>query len=295
MDSQINQPELWIQDYPWPESSSHKYSRGTVLIAGGGVECTGAARLAAMAAARVGAGLVAIAAHSTALPVYAAACLSIMVRGYAEPDQLNRLLEQDKYDVLLLGPGQGVTSTTRSAVLAALATAKPTVLDADALTCFADHVESLREALHPAVLLTPHEGEFERLFGVRFNNSLRRTATVVETARHLNCTVLLKGSHTVIARPDGDYRINQNAPATLATAGSGDVLAGLCAGLMALGMDSYQSASMACWLHGEAAARAGYGLIADDLPLLTTMALNRLAPHRKQFSTKPEKTEAPHG
>lgn len=278
MDQQINHPGLWLQDYPWPEGHVHKYQRGTVLVAGGGSECTGAARLAALAALRSAAGLTAIACPREALPIYAAACLAVMVRPYDLPLQLKELFEQPRYHTLVIGPGHGVGATTRAAVLDALATGKPTLLDADALTSFAgDDLPALTAALHPDVLITPHEGEFESLFGAPFQNTLRRIGMVVETARNLGCTVLLKGASTVIARADGDYRLHQGAPATLATAGSGDVLAGICGGLMAAGMTPYQAASMGVWLHGEAAKRIGYGLIAEDLPDQLPAVLNALA------------------
>jgi NAD(P)H-hydrate epimerase len=240
----------------------------------GGYPITGAARLAARAAARIGAGLTTIAVPEAGLPVYAAALTSIMVRPLAQPDDLARLLADARISALLIGPGAGIDDTTRERAHAMLASGRPVVLDADAISVFAERPRELFQAIRTACVLTPHEGEFARLFGSRGDKLARARAA----ARESRAVIVLKGADTVIAAPDGRAIINSNAPATLATAGSGDVLAGLIVGLLAQGMDAYLAAAAAVWLHGAAAADFGPGLLAEDLPDLLPAVLQRLEP-----------------
>jgi NAD(P)H-hydrate epimerase len=252
-----NAPGLW--QVPFPTAEGHKYSRGHALILGGGT-MTGAARLAARAARRVGAGLVTIAGPAEALPVYRAGDPGTIV---IECDPFESVLADSRRNALLLGPGAGAGEETAAKVLAALATGRACVLDADALTSFAGRPESLFACLSPQTVLTPHDGEFSRLFGAVAGSRLERAR---EGARRCGAVVVLKGADTVIAHPDGRAFINTNAPPALATAGSGDVLAGLVAGLLAQGMDAFAAAAAAVWLHGEAARVVGRGMIAEDLP-----------------------------
>ena len=264
-------PRLWVNDLPlWRDGLArqglfdHKYARGHVTILGG-ARATGAARLAALAARRIGAGLVTIAAPRNVMAIYQAAEPGNLVMPVDSGAALARLLEDERRNAILLGPGSGLTSRTRESVLAALATGRSVVLDADAITLFANDPEALFGAIVGPVLMTPHEGEFRRLFP-----DLGSVAGKVERVRHAaalsGATILLKGPDTVIADPDGLAVINVHAPATLATAGSGDVLAGLVAGLMAQGLTPLAAGAAAAWLHGECAYQfGGPGLIAEDL------------------------------
>ncbi len=270
-----NTPALWPAAAHGPDPSGHKYTRGHALIAGG-AETTGAARLTARAALRSGAGLATIAAPRRAWPVYAAAELAVMVRPIDDVAGYTALLEDKRFSVLTLGPGLGLDAPARGLVEAAGATGRQLVLDADALTLFADTPEVLFEMTRaaPAAVLTPHMGEFQRLFGDVAGSKLdqARTAAVLSGA-----VMVLKGPDTVIAAPDGRAAINAHAPPTLATAGSGDVLAGIITGLLASGASAFDAACAGVWLHGEAAYQFGPGLIASDLLDTLPVALSAAA------------------
>ncbi|HUZ73429.1 MAG TPA: NAD(P)H-hydrate dehydratase [Stellaceae bacterium] len=268
-----NGPALWLDAYPWPQSDGHKYRRGHALVRGGAV-MTGAARLAARAAARIGSGLVTVAAPEAAWPVYAAALTGIIVRPIAGDDSFAALLADPRRNAVLVGPGAGTDAATRRDALAALGHRRAAVLDADALTVFAGDAEALFAAIAGATVLTPHEGEFVRLFGAE--EALDKLARARAAAARSGAVVLLKGPDTVIAAPDGPAAINANAPPDLATGGSGDVLAGMILGLLAQGLDPFRAAAAAAWLHGEAARFFGPGLVADDLPEEIPSVLRRL-------------------
>ncbi|OHC75988.1 MAG: bifunctional ADP-dependent (S)-NAD(P)H-hydrate dehydratase/NAD(P)H-hydrate epimerase [Rhodospirillales bacterium RIFCSPLOWO2_12_FULL_58_28] len=255
-----NAPLLWLDRYPWPEAASNKYARGHGVVVGGG-EMTGAARLASTAARRVGAGLVTIAAPAEAMVVYAAGAPGTLFRPAADDKELAVLLSDPRKNAVLIGPGSGVSETTRLMTLEALRTGRPCVLDADALTVFQDDPQSLFSAIAGPCVLTPHEGEYARLFGCSGDKLFRARAA----ARQSGATVLIKGADTVIASPDGRAAISVNGPPELATAGTGDVLAGFILGLLAQGMDAFDAACAASWLHGAAAAQFGPGLIAEDI------------------------------
>ncbi len=257
----VNAPALWLTRYPWPAAGDHKYSRGHAVVAGGGVETTGAARLAARAALRVGAGLVTVAAPTDALPIYATTLEAVMTRVTADADAFADLIADPRKNAVLLGPGGGVTEETRAKTLAALSAGKACVLDADALTVFKDEPDELFTAISSPCLLTPHDGEYRRLFDVA-GDKVARARAAAETS---GAAVLSKGADTVIAAPDGRAAINDNAPPELATAGAGDVLAGLALGLMAQGMGAFDAGCAAAWLHGACATHIGPGLIAEDL------------------------------
>ena len=256
-----NNPLLWSKALPRLRDDGNKYTRGHALISGG-YPTTGAARMAGRAAARAGAGLTTIAVSMEALPVYSAALTSVMVSPVATPADFDRLLADSRYSGLLIGPGAGIGPTTRARVLALLKTGRPTVLDADALTSFEGDPDTLFGAIVGPCVLTPHDGEFARLFDSTSDKLNRARAA----ARRSHAIVLLKGSDTVIAAPDGRAIVNANAPPTLATAGAGDVLSGIVLGLLAQGMDPFLAASAAVWLHGAAASAFGPGLLAEDLP-----------------------------
>jgi len=266
-----NDPKLWADALPVMHADGNKYTRGHALISGG-YPTTGAARMAARAAARAGAGLTTIAVPEIALTVYAAALTSIMVRPIAAPEDYDNLLADKRYSGLLIGPGAGIGAATRTRVLTMLNTGRPIVLDADALTSFKDDPTALFHAIIGPCVLTPHDGEFARLFDATGDKLSRARAA----AQRCKAVVLLKGSDTVIASPDGRAIINTNAPATLATAGSGDVLSGIVLGLLAQGMEPFLAAAAAVWLHGAAATAFGPGLLAEDLPDLLPDVFRRL-------------------
>ena len=266
-----NSPELWASELCAPETNDNKYMRGHALLVGG-YPATGASRMAARAAARSGAGLTTIAVSEKALPVYAAALTSIMVSAIADIDDLKILLNDQRYTGLLIGPGAGITAATRLQVLAFLKTGRPTVLDADALTVFRDCPDELFAAIQGPCVLTPHDGEFARLFNISGDKLVRTVAA----ARLSGAIIIHKGSDTVIAAPDGRAIINANAPPTLATAGAGDVLSGIVLGLLSQGLDAFQAAAAATWLHGAAANLFGPKLIAEDLPDLLPRIFEQL-------------------
>jgi len=266
-----NGPGLWLSDLPRAQDGGNKYTRGHALISGG-YPMTGAARMAARAAGRVGAGLTTIAVPEIALAVYAAASTSIMVHPLANAGDLDRLLDDARLSAFLIGPGAGVSAETHARALAFLATGRPTVLDADAITGFQDDPAALDRAIVGPCVMTPHDGEFTRVFDPR-GDKLARTRAA---ARRSGAVVVLKGNDTVIACPDGRAIINANAPPTLATAGAGDVLSGIVLGLLAQGMEPFLAAAAAVWLHGAAAAEFGPGLMAEDLPDLLPTVLRRL-------------------
>jgi NAD(P)H-hydrate epimerase len=256
-----NDPALWLSELPRPRDGGNKYDYGHALLFGG-YPTTGAARMAARAASRAGAGLTTVAVSEAALPVYAGALTSIMVHPVATMAAFEHLLSDTRLSGLLIGPGAGVGEETRARALAMLATGRPTLLDADAITVFKDDPASLFRAIIGPCVMTPHEGEFRRLFDVS-GDKLSRTRAA---ARLSGAIIVLKGADTVIAAPDGRAIINANAPATLGTAGSGDVLGGMVLGLLAQGMAPFLAAAAAVWLHGAAATAFGPGLIAEDLP-----------------------------
>jgi hydroxyethylthiazole kinase-like uncharacterized protein yjeF len=271
IDTWENDPVLWRTEWPRAKSSSNKYTRGHALLCGG-YPMTGAARMAARAAARIGAGLTTIAAPDIAFAVYAAALTSIMVRPLKQDGDLARLLADSRYTAFLIGPGAGVNDATRETALEILATARPVLLDADAISVFASRGAELARAIRGPCVMTPHDGEFARVFDPRGDKLCRARAA----ARQSGAVIVLKGADTVIAAPDGRAVVNTNAPASLATAGSGDVLGGLILGLLAQGMDTFAAAAAGVWVHGAAAAGFGPGLLAEDLPDLVPAVLRQL-------------------
>jgi ADP-dependent NAD(P)H-hydrate dehydratase / NAD(P)H-hydrate epimerase len=274
-----NDPRLWRACLVHPEAA-HKYQRGHAVMVSGGPWNTGAARLAAIAALRVGAGLVTVASPPEALPVNAAHLTAVMLEGIADPQALAAMMARRRARAVGLGPGLEPNEATRTMVEAVLATPCAAVLDAGALTAYEGNLGSLAATIAArsdrAVVLTPHEGEFRRLFGTLALGEAKWQRAAA-AAQHSGAVVLLKGRDTVIAAPDGRIAVNDNAPSSLATAGSGDVLCGAVLGLLAQGAGGFAAAAAAAWLHGEAAAGFGPGLIAEDLPGLLPQALRHAA------------------
>lgn len=273
--TRLNTPALWGRQFPVPGLGGHKYARGHALVVSGPIAQTGAARLAARGALRIGAGLVTVATPSAALPVHAAALTAIMTRIADGPDGLREVLADPRKNAVVLGPGLGVGAATRALVEVALApgaadaAARTIILDADALTSFAETPQTLFETIGRsghAVVLTPHDGEFAKLFGRLVDVSRAKPELARDAARRSGAVVLLKGADTVVAAPDGAASIAAHDAPWLATAGSGDVLAGFVAGLAAQGVPAFAAASAAVFVHAAAARAFGPGLISEDLP-----------------------------
>ena len=269
----LNGPALWLDRFPRPRPEQHKYSRGHALIVGG-AQMTGAARMAAQAARRAGAGVVTVLAPPAATLIYRTTLVGSLFGVLDGPERLAGRLAEPRAHAALIGPGNGATDDTRNNVLAALGVGKPVVLDADALTVFGEDPETLFGAMDGPCLVTPHEGEFRRLFGELGENG--KLADARAAAERSGAVVLLKGPDTVIATPAGQAAICDNAPPELATAGAGDVLAGFSVALMAQGMPVFEAACCAAWLHGEAASSFGAGLIAEDIADRLPEVLRRL-------------------
>lgn len=279
---------LWLRSYPWPRDGGHKYDRGHAIVVSGPPQQTGATRLGARGALRVGAGLVTMVGSAASTAVNAAHVTAIMVRSVQGSGALAEFLQDVRRNAVLIGPGASVGSETAEDVLSILESQAAVVLDADALTSFADGDKLVRSEagmgflarngqseINPAalfttikgraapVVMTPHDGEFKRLFGDVAGSKLDRAR---HAAARSGAIVILKGTDTVVAEPGGRAAINANAPPWLATAGSGDVLAGFVLGLLAQRMPAFEAACAAVWLHGECASQFGIGLIAEDLP-----------------------------
>ena len=295
-----NGPTLWGSLFPRARTEAHKYERGHSVVVSGPADSTGAARLGARAALRVGSGLVTLVGSPAATAINATHATAVMVKALASDADLSQFLSDQRRNAVLIGPGAGVGRATAASVLSVFASAAAVVLDADALTSFsataaeADEVRAVgfgfvvrnpepppgAEALFAGVrtraapvVLTPHAGEFARLFGELPGSKLDRAR---QAAALSGAVVLLKGADTVVAAPDGRAAINDNAPPWLATAGSGDVLAGFVSGLLAQRMAAFEAACAAVWLHGAAAQAFGPGLIAEDLTETLPQVLRRL-------------------
>lgn len=259
-----NTPSLWQHALPTPKQDGNKYDKGHVLVCGSPLQGSGATKLVALSALRTGAGLVSVACDKTSLPIYALAFTAIMAKLVPNTRTLLNLISKHKINVVAVGSGNGVGKKTRSTTLTLLKQNHlACVLDADIFTSFAGMQNKLIKNLHKNCILTPHEGEFARLFP---NIKGDRPARAKQAAQEANCCVVLKGHHTVIATYDGQFCINNNAPSSLATAGTGDVLAGVIAGLLAQKMPPFFAASAGVYLHSLCAQNLGSGLIAEDLP-----------------------------
>ncbi len=278
-----NTPALWSNLLPWPGATSHKYDRGHAAVVSGDELHTGAARLGAAAALRTGAGLVTIVSPPDAATVNAVHLTAIMLREFESAEELATLFEDKRLNAALIGPAAGVSSETRFNVEAILRGGAATVLDADALTSFEATPSRLFDAIlampNRPVVMTPHAGEFSRVFH-DLKDETSKLGAAATASRQSGAVVVFKGPDTVVAAPDGRISINSHASPWLATAGSGDVLAGIILGLLAQGMPVFEAASAAVWLHGEVGIRLGCGLIADDLPHAIPSVLSSFQPDK---------------
>lgn len=267
-----NDPALWRDALPTPGQGVHKYANGHLAVLGG-APMTGAARLAARGARRAGAGLVSLVVPAEAFLAYAADWPGTMVRPMDSDQVWADLLDDRRVNALVMGPGAGLTEATGARIVAGVASDRPCVIDADGLTLFATDRDRLFSPLNDRCVLTPHAGEFAKLFGDLTGSKLDRARSAAALS---GAVVVFKGPDTVIAHPDGRAVINDNAPASLATGGTGDVLAGMIGALLARGMPSFDAACVGVWMHGRAAASFGPGLIAEDLPDLLPGVWRRL-------------------
>ncbi len=272
--TETNDPALWREVLPWPQADTHKHQRGRLGVVSGPALRTGAARLAARGGLRIGAGLVRILCPPDAALIVAASVEAIMVDEFSSSEALGRLA--GPLDAVVIGPAAGLTESTAANLAALGRTGAALVVDADAVTLFRDRPGDLFACLDRDDVLTPHEGEFERVFPGLLAQG--RVVAATRAAERAGAVVVLKGRETVIASPDGRLRVNPNGTPWLATAGSGDVLAGMIGGLLAQRMDSFDSACAAVWIHADAARRFGPGLIAEDLPEQLSAVLAALMP-----------------
>jgi hydroxyethylthiazole kinase-like uncharacterized protein yjeF len=259
-----NGPALWRNQFPWPKTDTHKTQRGRMVVVSGDAWSTGAARLSARAGLRIGAGLVTVLSPPDACAVNAAHLEAVMLKPFADRGELLRAAHGA--DVAVIGPGAGISAATRLNLLALAAAGTALVADADVFSVFRDAPEALFQVLTPRDVITPHAGEFDRIFPGLLQSSPEKITAARTAAARAGAVVLLKGADTVIAAPDGRAVVNTNAAPWLATAGAGDTLAGFIAGLIAQGMDSFSAACTGAWIHGEIGRTFGPGLIAEDLP-----------------------------
>lgn len=270
--SQTNDPTLWRHLIPRPGPDTHKHQRGRLGVVTGPALQTGAARLAGRAGLRVGAGLVLMLCPPDAAPIVAGAVEALMVQAFDTPEALAEVAKP--LSCVVIGPAAGLNRTTEANLRALMHGGAALVVDADALTWFAGRPKSLFDSLRRGDVITPHVGEFERLFPGLLKQGREQAA--LEASRQSGAHVILKGHETVIAAPDGRLCINGHGSPWLATAGSGDVLAGLVGGLIAQRMEPFEAACAAVWIHGDAACRFGPGLIAEDLPDLVPAVMTTL-------------------
>jgi hydroxyethylthiazole kinase-like uncharacterized protein yjeF len=273
-----NDPALWGKRFPWPALDAHKHARGRLKVISGEMWSTGAARLSARGALRIGAGAVTVLSPPGALAVNAAHLEAVMLAPFGAEADL--AVAAEEADVVIIGPAAGVGEATVGNLQALATTGAALIVDADALTSFRHDPEALFACLDRDDVLTPHPGEFERIFPGLLAKSPERITAVREAAKRAGAVVLLKGPDTVVAGPDGRAAVSLNGTPWLATAGSGDVLAGFIGGLIAQGMESFEAACAGVWIHAECGARHGPGLIAEDLPNLAPSVLAELHARR---------------
>jgi ADP-dependent NAD(P)H-hydrate dehydratase / NAD(P)H-hydrate epimerase len=281
-----NDPDFWLRYFPKLKIDGHKYDRGHAVVVSGPMESTGAARLAARTALRSGSGLVTVATSKAAFYINAAQLTAVMVAPYDGPAGLADILADTRITASLIGPGAGTDSDVKDLVSSVLASESTAVLDAEGITAFSEAPAELFDQIkaRPApTLMTPHEGEFKKVFP-ELDNEPSKLERARRAAEISGAVVILKGPDTVVAAPDGLASVSENAPPWLATAGSGDVLAGLVTGLLTQGMAAFDAAAAAVWIHGELAVAFGPGLIAEDMADLLPGVLQRLDKRGKIYS-----------
>ena len=275
----FNIPDLWIKNFKWPLMNDHKYKRGHVLVRSGPRESTGASRLASISALRSGAGAVTLASDTNSLEVNASHLTAVMLKEINTADEFFNFANQKKINTLIIGPGNGVDKKTKNIVIRAIKEEFGLILDADGLTSFEKDSKQLFDLLKKRkkrgnVILTPHEGEFNRLFNFGNMDKIKKARKASDMT---NSTILFKGNDTVISSPKKITLITKDSSSFLSTAGSGDILAGICGGLIAQGMKSHAAAAAASWLHNEIGFEAGPGLIAEDMSnFLSKVMSNKL-------------------
>jgi ADP-dependent NAD(P)H-hydrate dehydratase / NAD(P)H-hydrate epimerase len=265
--------KLWINApplLPLPERDAHKYSRGGAVIWSGDALHSGASRLAAWAAQGAGAGIVCLAGPRDGLMVHAHHVSSILLHEIKETSDIENLLGGKKYSACCFGPASGTTDAHRRIAMGMIASGKKIVLDADAFTLFAGNRDMafrmMKQFDDTRAVLTPHSGEFERLFPDLAEGYTAAIDRARAAAEMTGAVVVLKGPSTIIAAPSGETALQAEAPSKLATAGSGDVLAGLITGLMAQGVSPFEAAQSAVWLHADAARKIPHqAMTAEEL------------------------------
>jgi len=283
---ELNTPALWPQLPGGHSVDTHKHRKGRLCVVSGGATSTGAARLAAMSGLRSGAGLVTLLSPPAAIQVNAMNATAIMLKRFEDAEGLIDALDDRRATATVIGPGGGVGEDMRQMVVAATSRDGALILDADALTSFEDDPEHLFQHLRLDDVLTPHEGEFARLFPDLMASETNKIERAQVAAKQAGCVVVYKGADTVIASPDGRNRVNVHASKALATAGSGDVLAGMIGAFLAQGKDSFDAASAAVWLHGEAGIRLGEGLICEDLPEILPAIFSDIERQRRTLAAR---------
>ncbi|MDC3144059.1 NAD(P)H-hydrate dehydratase [Pelagibacteraceae bacterium] len=282
MNIKDNNPNLWISSFPQPSSLDHKYTRGMVLVNCGPKSKTGAARLAARSALRVGAGAVKIICNENVVDILEPQISVELIEVINNKQDFQNILKDKKVSSILVGPGNGINNETKARALMALAFIDHVVLDADALTVFENNPEELFIDCYPHTILTPHEGEFKKIFGHEIAKIDDRVLKTKEASIKSNTIVVLKGANTIIASPNGDVVINKSSAAYLATAGSGDVLAGIITSLVGKNkMNAFDAACAGVWLHSEIGKILGAGMIAEDIIDLIPVTVKKLLKMRQ--------------
>ena len=277
MNIKQNNSDLWISSFPKPSSLDHKYTRGMVLINCGPKSKTGAARLAARSALRVGAGAVKIICNKNVVDILEPQISVELIEVIENKQDFQNILKDRKVSSILIGPGNGINDETKARALMALAFIDHVVLDADALTVFENNPKELFIDCYPHTILTPHEGEFKKIFGKEIDEINDRVIKTKEASIKSNTTVVLKGANTIIASPSGDVVINKSSATYLATAGSGDVLAGIITSLVGKNkMNAFDAACAGVWLHSEIGTILGAGMIAEDIIDLIPVTVKKL-------------------
>jgi NAD(P)H-hydrate epimerase len=272
-----NNPKLWITNFPRPSAADHKYTRGMVVINCGPKSKTGAARLAARSALRVGAGAVKLVCSEDVVDILEPQISVELISVIKNKQDFQNILKDKKISSVLIGPGNGINNETKARALMALAFVDHVVLDADALTVFADNPEELFIDCYPHTIFTPHEGEFKKLFGNDIGNIEDRVLKTSEAAKKSNTIIVLKGADTIIASPLGEVVINHSTASYLATAGSGDVLAGIISSLVGKNkMNSFDAACAGVWIHSKIGEDLGAGMIAEDIIDLIPLKIKQL-------------------